>query len=63
MEDTQVKIGDLIKCKYKWGNDYLEGAGYVYKANELHVGVSAKNGGTINLPLSELIDVEVLIPA
>jgi hypothetical protein len=54
----KIKEGDLIHAKYEWDNKLRKGIGYVYKAINLHVGLSCKNGGCSNIPLEDLREVK-----
>ena len=57
---VEIKKGDIVTAKYKWGNVWKSGIGYVYEAAGLIVGLSSKDGGVLNICLNELKDVKKL---
>jgi hypothetical protein len=58
MTNQEIKAGDLIKAKYKWGGALCEGVGFVFgNPDHLVVGLSFKDGGVGTWDLKSLIDV------
>ena len=54
MEREDIKIGDLVHVEYQWNKSTRTGVGFVYQCGqELIIGVSCQEGGTIQLPVSE----------
>lgn len=60
MQKIELKVGDIIIGKYRWGNGYHEFIGYVYKASNLIVGASSKDGGVSNIGVKYLIEYQIV---
>lgn len=52
-----IKSGDLIKAKLKWGSSFIDGIGFVYGEEADTVGLSLSDGGCGNYKLDILEDV------